>query len=301
MIIIPDLFSPYVEGVETARKANWDDLTKYNTVQKGQLDNLFALATFSPKVNREFENTDKLALENLFNEENFQNKLLDEILDNQHRQAQIANTLRMAQGIGLASNRGKAAAPATTPGGTATNNPAGSGLPMATGKTAKTAQTPPAVGQPATGQPVSATVTRESLEQQYGPLGPGGSTSYQLNRAGGRLLDNRTPFAVNLGPSGFGGLNLYSADRLWDENTRATMLATPDVTETSIAADMNYPIKPFDISGLSADDRTLIGGLQPGFGVTIGGTTYFNNNGKFQAAPGGNSGIAYGRVPVQLQ
>lgn len=64
MLIIPDLFTPWIEGTELARKANWDDLQKYNTVQKGQLDNLEALATFSPRVNREFEITDKHALNN---------------------------------------------------------------------------------------------------------------------------------------------------------------------------------------------------------------------------------------------
>lgn len=78
MIIIPDLFTPYLSGVEMARKANWDDLQNYNQVQKGQLDNLFDFATFSPKVNSEYENTDKLALSNLFQELTFNNALTKE-------------------------------------------------------------------------------------------------------------------------------------------------------------------------------------------------------------------------------
>lgn len=71
MIIIPDLFTPYMTGRETARQANWDDLLKYNQVQKGQHDNLFNFATFSPRVNAVYEGTDKLALDNMFNEQTF--------------------------------------------------------------------------------------------------------------------------------------------------------------------------------------------------------------------------------------
>lgn len=75
MIIIPDLFTPYLSGVEMARKANWEDLQNYNQVQKGQLDNLLGFATFSPKVNKEYETTDQLALGNLFKELTFNNAL----------------------------------------------------------------------------------------------------------------------------------------------------------------------------------------------------------------------------------
>ena len=68
MLIIPDLFTPYMEGVETARKANWDDLNQYNNVQEGQLSNAYNMATFSPRVNKAYEETDAAALANLFNE-----------------------------------------------------------------------------------------------------------------------------------------------------------------------------------------------------------------------------------------
>lgn len=64
-IFLPDLFTPYMEGREAAINRNWTDLEKYNNVQKGQLSNLFELATFAPKANREYEQTEKIALENI--------------------------------------------------------------------------------------------------------------------------------------------------------------------------------------------------------------------------------------------
>lgn len=70
MIIIPDLFSPYVEGVETARKANWHDLTNYIDVQEGQLGNLKSLATFDAEVNKAYEDLDAQALENMMSQMN---------------------------------------------------------------------------------------------------------------------------------------------------------------------------------------------------------------------------------------
>lgn len=67
-IIIPDLFTPYLNGVRLARQDNWNDLQQYNQVQQQQLRNAEAMATFSPRVNREYEATDRAALENMFNE-----------------------------------------------------------------------------------------------------------------------------------------------------------------------------------------------------------------------------------------
>lgn len=65
---IPDLFTPYIEGRERAINRNWQDMSNYNNMQQGQLNNLFNLATFSPRVNREYEQTQKAALESRQNE-----------------------------------------------------------------------------------------------------------------------------------------------------------------------------------------------------------------------------------------
>lgn len=62
--VIPDLFTPYIEGREKAIDRNWNDLNQYNTVQKNQLGNLFDLATFSPRVNQEYERLTESALKN---------------------------------------------------------------------------------------------------------------------------------------------------------------------------------------------------------------------------------------------
>lgn len=62
--VIPDLFTPYIEGRERAIDRNWNDLNQYNTVQKNQLGNLFDLATFSPRVNQEYEKLTESAFKN---------------------------------------------------------------------------------------------------------------------------------------------------------------------------------------------------------------------------------------------
>lgn len=67
-IIIPDLFTPYLNGMRLANQDNWNDLQQYNQVQQQQLRNAEAMATFSPRVNREYEATDRAALENMFSE-----------------------------------------------------------------------------------------------------------------------------------------------------------------------------------------------------------------------------------------
>lgn len=54
MVIIPDLFTPYMQGRELAIDANWNDLDQYNKVQQGQIKNAFDIATFSPLVNQEY-------------------------------------------------------------------------------------------------------------------------------------------------------------------------------------------------------------------------------------------------------
>lgn len=49
-VFIPDIFSGYLNGMRQANTDNWNDLTKYNDVQNGQLDNAFKMATFDPAV-----------------------------------------------------------------------------------------------------------------------------------------------------------------------------------------------------------------------------------------------------------
>ena len=184
MIIIPDLFTPYVEGVETARRANWDDLNNYNQVQKGQLDNMFNFATFSPRVNREYEETDKVALQNLFNEEAFQSKLLQELYNAERLRQQAANYARQAAGVGLrgGSRSGNAAGTTGTTGTTNSNGTVGKqpGMP---GLTA----TPNTTTKSKDG--VQWTPMQQQLNQQFGLTGNGSLTSYQLLRNGQTLED----------------------------------------------------------------------------------------------------------------
>ena len=75
MFFIPDLFTPYIQGREQAINRNWSDLQKYNTTQAGQLTNLYNLATFSPRVNKEWEATQAAALNNQFNEDTYYPRL----------------------------------------------------------------------------------------------------------------------------------------------------------------------------------------------------------------------------------
>lgn len=64
MIILPDLFTPYIEGRELGIDRNWKDLQNYGNVQQQQLKNFFDLVTFSPKANYEYEKLDEAALNN---------------------------------------------------------------------------------------------------------------------------------------------------------------------------------------------------------------------------------------------
>lgn len=67
-LVIPDLFTPYLNGRRQAIADNWQDLSNYNTVQQNQLSNLKDLGTLSADINRAYEITDQLALQNLSNQ-----------------------------------------------------------------------------------------------------------------------------------------------------------------------------------------------------------------------------------------
>ena len=49
-IFIPDLFTSYINGRRQAVADNWQDLSNYNQVAAGQLNNAFSMATFDPRV-----------------------------------------------------------------------------------------------------------------------------------------------------------------------------------------------------------------------------------------------------------
>ena len=49
-IFIPDLFTSYINGRRQAVADNWQDLSNYNHVLAGQLNNAFNIATFDPRV-----------------------------------------------------------------------------------------------------------------------------------------------------------------------------------------------------------------------------------------------------------
>lgn len=67
-LVIPDLFTPYLAGRRQAIADNWQDLSNYNTVQQNQLSNLRDLGTLSADINRAYEVTDQIALQNLSNQ-----------------------------------------------------------------------------------------------------------------------------------------------------------------------------------------------------------------------------------------
>ena len=67
-LVIPDLFTPYLTGRRQAIADNWQDLKDYNTVQQDQLSNLRDLGTLSADINRAYEDTDQVALQNLSNQ-----------------------------------------------------------------------------------------------------------------------------------------------------------------------------------------------------------------------------------------
>lgn len=56
MFIIPDLFTPYINGREMAIQRNWQDLSNYNNTQAGQLNNAFNFMTLAPRTNAVYEN-----------------------------------------------------------------------------------------------------------------------------------------------------------------------------------------------------------------------------------------------------
>ena len=49
-IFIPDLFTSYINGRRQAVADNWQDLSNYNQIAAGQLNNAFNMATFDPRV-----------------------------------------------------------------------------------------------------------------------------------------------------------------------------------------------------------------------------------------------------------
>lgn len=50
-----NLVPGYYQGRQQAIKDNWQDLSNYNQVQRGQLDNLFNMATFEPRAKLPFQ------------------------------------------------------------------------------------------------------------------------------------------------------------------------------------------------------------------------------------------------------
>ncbi len=71
MLIIPDLFTPYIEGRETAINRNWQDMANYNSVQADQMNNFYNLATMSPRINNQWYGADNAMIQNRLNRANF--------------------------------------------------------------------------------------------------------------------------------------------------------------------------------------------------------------------------------------
>lgn len=66
---IPDLFTPYVQGREAAIDRNWKDMTQYNQVQQGQLENMKRVGTLNADINKPYQDLYELWLKNQFNTE----------------------------------------------------------------------------------------------------------------------------------------------------------------------------------------------------------------------------------------
>lgn len=58
-VMIPDIFSAYLQGKRSAIQDNWSDLANYNSVLKGQLGNAMDMATFGDNVRRNLYNTQR--------------------------------------------------------------------------------------------------------------------------------------------------------------------------------------------------------------------------------------------------
>lgn len=69
--IIPDIFTPYLQGMETARQANWQDIANYNQAQAQQLQNAFNLATFSPRADLPYTQAEMARLNQAFAEDTY--------------------------------------------------------------------------------------------------------------------------------------------------------------------------------------------------------------------------------------
>jgi len=132
MFIIPDLFSGYMKGAELARKANWDDLNQYNTVQSNQMKNLVDLATMSPRINKFYDEEYQKKLQNNFEtdiyddkvaQSNFATLMAQLGLD----QARFADPYYRQMLQGRASGGQKAAQPATPAQGAGGSTPQGFG------------------------------------------------------------------------------------------------------------------------------------------------------------------------------
>lgn len=296
MIIIPDLFTPYIEGKETARKANWNDLNNYNQVQKGQLDNLEKLFTFSPRVNREYESTDALALANIFKEADFQNALLRSAY-------QTANTQRQAQGIGLRSGRAGAAVGqpgVAAPAAAGKQNPAGAIPKPGLGKAV------PAAPQPNPAAPTLATNhassnQRERIRQEWlarGATTPT-STSYLVNPNKTGFVEDLSAIPVNVGELqklpvlNFGKSPLSAAQETVLQEQGISPLAIYNTPEDEF---VNY-----DTSGWSPEYMQGVRGLQVGQGLRGNGILTYRDDRGFHVAPVGEDGTARNTHFLNLQ
>lgn len=85
MIILPDLFTPYIEGRQQAIKDNWADIQNYNDEQAAQIKNAFDIATFSPTVNRVYDASYQDAMKTMELSDTYQGRI-----DAQNMSAELA-------------------------------------------------------------------------------------------------------------------------------------------------------------------------------------------------------------------
>lgn len=78
---LASLLPGYLQGQRQANQDNWQDLMNYNQVQRGQLSNLWTLATWQPNLNMTYENALSNNLQTWSNVLDFQQKAMSQPME----------------------------------------------------------------------------------------------------------------------------------------------------------------------------------------------------------------------------
>ena len=92
MFILPDIFTPFIKGRETAIAANWNDRNNYNKVYNDILRNMLFKDTYDDQVRNSRTDAESNALELLFKQQNHPTRL-------GQQEANLGQTLAQTRGI----------------------------------------------------------------------------------------------------------------------------------------------------------------------------------------------------------